>query len=111
MAKVYMNGVSLGDVLTSDKQQEYPCMDTNYREMTWTFVTLKQFSDFEAMIAYEKNTIPTYFSDREKDVSYATDIENDCILQTAKRKSILTPGADPDLPCYAEFEYVFTKED
>jgi hypothetical protein len=106
MATLIASGTNFGEVLSSDKDQEFPCMDTNYRELKWQFTVLKQFSNFSALISFEKSTLPNYFSNREKSVTYKGDTEDDCILQTIKRKSVAYAGS----PCYAEYEVVFTKE-
>jgi len=109
MAALYVSGALWGNVLSSEHNPEFPCMDTNYRELTWTFSFVKSFSSFNAMLTYEKTTIPTYFSSREKTVTYGAATEDNCVLQKLARKNILSP-LNQDGLCYAEYDAVFTKE-
>ena len=109
MANLIVDSANWGGVERSDPQPSFPCMDSNYREFTWTFEVLKQFADFETMIGFEQDTIPTYFSDREKNVTYAGESENNCLLQSFRRKELLSPGTG-NSDTTALYEIVFTKE-
>lgn len=106
MGKLMVDAVNWGDVAKSDYSQDFPCMNTNYKEFSWAFEIDKEFADFAAMQSFEKTTIKSYFSNREKNVSYNGLVENNSILVSYKRKEIR--GVYPTV--IATYEVVFTKE-
>lgn len=103
MANLLVSSQNWGGVFNSESNPQFPCMDTNYRELTWTFHVLKQFATFQDLIDFEQDMIPTYFSTRQKTVVYASETEENCYLQSFKRKELITPTD-------AVYEIIFTKE-
>lgn len=106
MATLIIGGSQWAEgVIQSKSESTFPCMDSNYRVLRWTFLFIKEFSTFAALLNFEQNTILGYFSNREYTVNYGGESENNCILQTYKRTKIETPGP----PVLAEYEVVFSQ--
>lgn len=103
MAKLYVDGAPWGDVTDQKPDYNFPCIDTPYSELTWTFNFDKEFTTFEQLIAYAHDTVKSRFADRESNVSYGGKSESDMILVSLKLSEIISPT-------FASFEAVFSKE-
>ncbi|NUM33413.1 MAG: hypothetical protein HUU50_02620 [Candidatus Brocadiae bacterium] len=103
MAILLMSGVDCGQVLEFKDSSEFPCIDSNYRERTLSFTTLKYFASYNAMVSFDNTTIPGYFSSRQKTISYSGITVANAVLQRFERKAKLNNN-------YSEYEIVFTKE-
>ena len=106
MANLTVGGATWAEgVFKSDSQSSFPCMDSNYRVLRWSFTFPKEFASFAALLDFEQDTIPGYFSSREYTVIYGGESETSCILQSYKRVNIISPGP----PITAEYEAIFVK--
>lgn len=103
MAILQMSGVNCGEVIEYQDDSEFPCMDSNYRERSIRFTVLKEFASYSSMLTFENTTIPSYFSDRTKTVSYGSLTVNNVSLQSFKKKNRLNS-------LFFEYEIIFTKE-
>lgn len=108
MAQLSIGGTNYGQVIESDYDASYPCMDTKYKELTWTFKIDKEFDNFNAMIDFENNDIEALFNGREHNVSYGGQTVNDMLILSFKRNGA-PPGRYPTF--VAEYTVVFSKED
>ena len=106
MAELFVDALAWGEVTQSRVDAVFPCIDSSYKELKWSFNFDKLFDSFGEMIAYEQQL--NTFSNREKDVSYASQNEVNMTLQSIRRLDIPMPIANPKV--IGHYEAVFTKE-
>ena len=119
MASLIVGGSNLGEVISSNPNSSFPAMDTNYRELTWTFKFKREYLNFAAFLAYEINDIKSFLNDREQQVTYDGQNIDDMVILSIKRVGqpkvtngiTNLDGTPNNNTIIAEYELVATKED
>ena len=107
MAKLYADAADWGDVVKSSIEDDFPCYDSNYTVRKLTFTIDKSFATYQAMIAFEKTTIKTYFTDREYNLIYAGETFTGYILQQYRRSEKINAN---NSAVWCSYEVVFIRD-
>lgn len=106
MAKVSALGLQF-DVDSQKFDTDYPCFDSNYMNLTWNFIVIKQYSTLQAQIADEAG-MKSEFADRDlTSVSYLGTTVSDMLLTKFSRTDLVVHVGG----VFAKYSLEFKKED